>query len=255
MDARRWSRDQHKDPDLPEACLGPGLEEEEGFRVSNASVIGRIWGDMSEFQADVLVAAVSDENEQEIAEMLTAVEPVFRSADRSSIEGRQWALGELTRVAGDTHFDSLARSRTWQLFVGIWGLAVSRAESAHSAAVTSAAAITYERNTQHFEEIFAAAFSFMGFRIHEGYTLRQLILAVNSLSEGCALRDRIDPVSMRGILRPTGPHGEDQEWTLFSVCVEALIRQFTELDPDFDPTNLELEITSVVPNEPRVGIP
>ena len=81
------------------------VEEEEGFRVSNASVIGRIWGDMSEFQADVLVAAVSDENEQEIAEMLTAVEPVFRSADRSSIEGRQWALGELTRVAGDTHFD------------------------------------------------------------------------------------------------------------------------------------------------------
>jgi hypothetical protein len=37
---------------------------------------------------------------------------------------------------------------------------------------------------------------------------------------------------MEGILRPTGPGGELQVWTLFGVGLEALVDQFFVLDPD-----------------------
>ena len=98
---------------------------------------------------------------------------------------------------------------------------------------TEAAAHAYEAVTRRFEEIFGAAFALVGIRVRSGYTLREFTLAASALSEGCALRDRIDPRSTRGFSRPTGPDGKFEEWTLFSLSVEALIWQFTEPDPDF----------------------
>ena len=56
-----------------------------------------------------------------------------------------------------------------------------------------------------------------------------------ALAEGCVLRDRVDAAQMRGILRPTGPNGEEQEWTLFGLALDALAQQFFELDPDWVP--------------------
>jgi hypothetical protein len=38
------------------------------------------------------------------------------------------------------------------------------------------------------------------------------------------------------MIRPTGPDGEDQEWTLFAVGLEALVNQFLELNTEFAPT-------------------
>jgi hypothetical protein len=40
---------------------------------------------------------------------------------------------------------------------------------------------------------------------------------------------------MNGIMRPTGPDGEEQEWTLFGLALEALAYEFFELDPDWVP--------------------
>ena len=37
------------------------------------------------------------------------------------------------------------------------------------------------------------------------------------------------------VLRPTGPAGADEEWTLFGIGLEALLAQYTELDPDWVP--------------------
>ena len=34
---------------------------------------------------------------------------------------------------------------------------------------------------------------------------------------------------------PTGPGGELQEWTLYSLAIEAVALQFFEPDPDFVP--------------------
>jgi hypothetical protein len=71
-------------------------------------------------------------------------------------------------------------------------------------------------------------------RIRAPLTFRQLSVAVGALAEGCALRQRVDH-HMEGILRPTGPDGEDQEWTLFAIGLEGLLQTFLELDPDWTP--------------------
>ncbi len=57
---------------------------------------------------------------------------------------------------------------------------------------------------------------------------------MGALAEGCSLRQHVDP-HLGVILRPTGPRGEDQEWTLFAIGLEALLMHFFEPDPDWSP--------------------
>jgi hypothetical protein len=74
----------------------------------------------------------------------------------------------------------------------------------------------------------------LGLRLRRPWTIRQFTMAVTAYSEGCSLRRRIDG-RVEGIVRATGPNGEDQEWTLFGVGLEALVHQFYEPDPDHVP--------------------
>jgi len=75
----------------------------------------------------------------------------------------------------------------------------------------------------------------LGLRLREQFTLRDFVIAEDSLSEGYGIRDRLDDSSMRIVVRPTGPNGELQEWTIFAVALEGLVRQFFEFDPDWAP--------------------
>ena len=70
-----------------------------------------------------------------------------------------------------------------------------------------------------------------GYRIKEPLTVPQFLNAVGALSEGCSLRDRVD-TKMLGIVRPTGRHGEAEEWTIFGIGLHALVMEFFELDPN-----------------------
>ncbi len=97
----------------------------------------------------------------------------------------------------------------------------------------------YEAVTSRFEGAFAVMLSTFGFRLRQSLTLRQLTVATGALAEGCALRYGVDTDSTRSIMRPTGPDGEEQEWTLFSVALEALVNAFVELDPEWDPAAAE----------------
>ena len=40
---------------------------------------------------------------------------------------------------------------------------------------------------------------------------------------------------MESIARSTGPGGAPQEWTLFAIGFEALVNQFFEIDPEWQP--------------------
>jgi hypothetical protein len=44
----------------------------------------------------------------------------------------------------------------------------------------------------------------------------------------------VDEEGMGGIMRATGPGGDEREWTLFGIGLEALARQFFEIDADAD---------------------
>ena len=56
-------------------------------------------------------------------------------------------------------------------------------------------------------------------------------MVLTALDQGFSLRHRINGK----IEYVTGPNGENQDWTLFALGLEALIHQFFEIDPDWEP--------------------
>jgi hypothetical protein len=94
---------------------------------------------------------------------------------------------------------------------------------------------SYRAVTEQMEGVYQAGMDYIGYRVRPGLTVRQFTIAVAALAEGCVLRDRVDSKHMSGIMRPTGPDGRMQEWTLFGLALEALSGAFFELDPDWSP--------------------
>ncbi len=68
------------------------LEDETGIRITNASVIGRAWHNQAEFQADVLMAIASAENENEFDLTVGSIGPVLANVDLTTPESREQAL-------------------------------------------------------------------------------------------------------------------------------------------------------------------
>lgn len=208
------------------------VEDETGIRVTNASVIRRIWQDNYDYQGDVLALAVSDEGTNELDAAVHKADQVLKKADLSSLEGRRAAVSELCRLAGGAHADALADSRSWHVSVGAWGNMASRPEGDRDDRVTGAACATYHRLTAQLEEVLAGFAEILGLRPRHGLTMHQFALASIALSEGCALRDRIDPAATRRVRLPSGPGGRRQDWQLFTIGFEGLVWHFLELAPD-----------------------
>ena len=57
------------------------VAQDEGVRLTNASVIPRLWLNQAEFQADVLAALAVEESEGEIDLTVDAVIPILDGAD------------------------------------------------------------------------------------------------------------------------------------------------------------------------------
>jgi hypothetical protein len=89
----------------------------------------------------------------------------------------------------------------------------------------------FDSVAEFWEPTFVGLFGYLGFRIRAPRTVRQFTEAVLAWSQGHAIRHRVSGNVPRLSL-PTGPGGELQEWTLFSVGLEGLVLQFFEPDPD-----------------------
>jgi hypothetical protein len=89
----------------------------------------------------------------------------------------------------------------------------------------------FEVVVEFWETLLGRVMQVLGLRLRPPWTIRQFTMAVTAFSEGCSLRQRIDG-GVEGIVRPTGPNGRDQEWTLFAAGLEALVHQFYEPNPD-----------------------
>ncbi len=209
------------------------VEAIHGLRLTNASVIRRVWENQAEFRDDVLaaVARVGD-NAGETDGTAEALLPLFGSFDLSTPEGRLRGISQMARVGGDAGLRAMVTSRQWSLWVGVWVLAVTGPPSERGRQIRRALLDGYERTTGTWELLHGAMASGLGLRIREPFELRQFTMAVGALVEGCALRDG---ASRDGgpVVRPTGPDGALEEWTLVGLGLEALARHFFEIDPDW----------------------
>jgi len=99
------------------------LEQEKGIRLTNGSVIRRVWENQAEFQADVLVSIALEENQEEIDLTVGAVVPILADADLTSVDSRRDVMRELCRVGGAANLQAMRQSDNWPLWIGVWGLA------------------------------------------------------------------------------------------------------------------------------------
>lgn len=206
------------------------IESETGIRLSNASVIGRVWDDLADYQTDVLVELASSTNRSNVPEIAELVAAVLAESDLSTATERSEALSELCRVVGEALGDALRRSASWSVWINVWTMATSSDLPDRHERVLSALMQSYDAINEQGAEAFGGLMMLFGYRIKEPLTIPQFLNAVGALSEGCSLRDRVD-TKMLGIARPTGAHGEDQTWTIFGIGLHALVMEFFEPDP------------------------
>ena len=209
------------------------VERDTGLRLTNASVIKRIWENQADYQTDVLLGIAADEGLGEIEETFTALVPALEVLDVSTPEARWEALRELCRVGGNANIAALGESDNWSLWFSVWSQATTGEITEQKKALQAALLRGYESVTEMYEETYQALVDLLGLRVRAGLTIRQFTIAVGALAEGCTLRNRVDVDN--GLLLSTGPDGDEQEWTLFAVGAEALALRFFELDPDWTP--------------------
>ena len=207
------------------------IESETGIKLSNASVIGRVWANLDDYQTDVLVQLASDTSRSNVSEVADLVAAVLSDSDLSTFAARSQALSEVCRVVGEALSDALRNSASWSVWINVWTMATSSDLPDRHERVLSALMASYETINREGEEAFGSLMKVFGYRIRAPLTVPQFLNAVGALSEGCSLRDRVD-TKMLGIVRPTGAHGEDQTWTIFGIGLHALVLEFFELDPD-----------------------
>ena len=210
------------------------VEAKTGQRLTNASVIRRVWENQAEFQADVLVSIAKDEARTEAGGAVDAIAAVLTTLDLSTQESRARALREVCRVGGTASSTAIAKSGNWPLWISVVAMATATAAPEQQKRIKAALADGYFSVSKFWSENFSVLMDVLGVRIRRPWTMDQFAMAVIAYSEGCSLRERTsDQIEM--IFRPTGPNGEDQEWSLFAVGLEALVHQFLEPDPEFSP--------------------
>jgi hypothetical protein len=216
------------------------VESDTGLRLSNASIIRRVWDNQADYQADVLASIALEEGLGEFEKTVHALGPLLDGLDLTTPTGRDRSLRQVCRVGGGVEILSLLESPNWSLWIAVWSLATAdtppgdEANARYQQRIRAALLEGYGGFTKLWEDAYRALAAYLGMRIRQPLTFRQLSVAVGALAEGCSLRQRVDE-QMEGILRPTGPQGEDEEWTLFAIGLEALLQTFLELDPEWAP--------------------
>jgi len=208
------------------------VEDKTGMRITNASVIKRIWENQADFQADVLVTIAKDETRPEAGVAVDAISQILDTLDLSTPESRARAVLEVVRIGGNASSGAIARSTNWPLWISVTAMATATAEPDRQTRIKAALADGYRSVSKFWGESFIALMDVLGLRIRHPWNIEQFTMTVIAYSEGCSLRQRTsDHIEM--MTRPTGAHGEDQEWSLFAVGLEALVHQFLEPDPEF----------------------
>jgi hypothetical protein len=205
-----------------------------GVRVTNASVIGRIWENQAEFQSAVLAAVASEEIIDQERVAMAATAGFVATADRSTVESRRAALHEIMRLAAEANLTNRTTSRGWATIIGVWALASGSRGSATTDPIYESMRASYAAIEERGIAATEALLAFLGLRPRPPLDVRLFTTACTALVEGCALRDRAD-AGIRGIELGTGPGGSMQAWTVLGIGMEALAEQFFEFDPDWTP--------------------
>ena len=210
------------------------IEQERGVRLTNASVIRRVWENVAEYQIELMASVAREESDGDIEFGVRTVGPMIAAIDRSTPEARTAGMREICRVGGDLYAQTVREPGTWPLWIGVWAL-VANGESGQYSTIQAALLDGYETFTRQTESLWAALATFLGYRLKKPFALRHFMVALNSLGHGFGLRQRIDRTMTRYIVRPTGPNGSIQSWAPYAVAFEGLVNHYWELMAEWTP--------------------
>jgi len=206
------------------------VEARTGERITNASVIRRVWENQAEFQTDVLVSIAHDDSRPEIGSTIEALGELLGQLDLSTPQSRARAMIDVCRVGGNAFTAVITESTNWPLWISIVALAATSTSPDQQRRVKDALTESYDSASSFWNQTLGALASSFGLRIRDRFTQAQFVMAVTAYSEGCAMRQRTTE-HVEYLDLPSGPGGEVEQWSLFAVGLEGLVRQFLEPDP------------------------
>jgi hypothetical protein len=210
------------------------IRERTGIQVTNGSVIKRIWENQAEFQADVLVAVANDLSRPELGLIFNALEPLLNEAGVSDPESRARLVQQVCRVGGEANAITTAESPNYPLWMHVVATAITTSNTQQRERILLVLREGYTSFTKLWEESFGALAALLGLRVRPESDISQFVMILAALDQGFSLRHRING-KVEYVTRPTGPNGENEDWTLFALGLEALVHQFFEPEPMYDP--------------------
>ncbi len=208
------------------------LQETEGIRITQASLIRRVWTNQEEFQRDVVESIIRDESEREISSVGDSLSGTFARIDLSSPEMRRASLAELIRASTEDYL-SLTDSPLSTIQTALIACALAGGDAGTDDEFLAIIGRATERLTHFYVELYESALEFIGFRVRPGMRIEQMAITILSLGEGSLLRRSTNPDVFDPIVLPRELDGMDVDWDLFGFGVKAIVEAFVEEDPDW----------------------
>jgi hypothetical protein len=208
------------------------IEATDSIRITNASVIGRIWRDQADFQREVLMTAALKAPRLEIDKTLALVDEVLTGIDLSTPAARATALRDLIRFGGNSNFALLTHSESWRMWIALWSLHIAETSANPDAEISEVLTASYRATTDDYVAIFSTIFDRIGYRVIAPFSVEDFVVEIASVAEGLAIRETFEGTTRRTVELPTGADGELEEWNLFGIAVDALASRLLEpVDP------------------------
>ncbi len=103
------------------------VEADTGLRLSNASIIRRVWDNQADYQADVLASIAAEEGLGEFDKTIQALARSSRVSTVSTAEARDGRCVRCAGSVGATNILMLLESPNWSLWIAVWSLATTDA--------------------------------------------------------------------------------------------------------------------------------
>ena len=210
------------------------VESTTGIRVTNASVIRRIWENQEEFQLEVVRSIVNFQGDLEVEASNRAFAEALATMDLSTPELRRASLAELIRVTCDEYIRAASTSHA-AIQMALATYISANLHTPGGSHFVEPFQSTNVRLTKEYMALYEAGLQLVGWRIKPGLSLADGAAAISALAEGVVMRMVADPSVMSTISQVRPLDGAMVEWSLLAVAMNQIVDFFGEADPAWVP--------------------
>ena len=201
-----------------------------GVRVTNASVIGRIWENQEQSQLDVInsVAGIQGgRRRRRHPRGAGGRDPPDRPVDPAL--RRAW-LGELIRAACERYLEAASTSAATIQTALETDVVASQTASADNRLITSFREVN-DRLTARYADLYDLGLASCGWRLMDPRSMHDVASAISAVAEGVLLHRLVDPDALRPTVLPSEVTAGDVEWNTLAVTMDCPVEFYAEPDP------------------------